>query len=259
MTDMKSRFADMRLPLGLLLLCCAQLLQAQPDLSGYWMISFGPIPPNRPATVLEQSLLNTLDEDTLLLADSGLVEFPPGEFGGLPISAQARAEAATYDIETQRQVATTCQPPSIIYSMQGPFPLEIFQGRDLIVIKMEYFDVVRIIFMNETTHPDTWPHSVSGHSIGRWEGNTLVVETNKIQGATLLNNGLNHSDDLSLTEHFTLAPDGKSLLILQEYTDPAVFSGTAARLIPLDKHDDHVYPYACDPSYGAAIDNREQR
>lgn len=241
---------------ALLLGFCTSAL-AQPDLSGYWMISFGAVPPNRPATPLEQQMLDLLPAGTHLLPDSGLVELPPGNFGGLEVTEAARRKALAYDIETQRDVSTTCQPPSIIYSMQGPFPMEIFQGRDLIVIKMEYFDVVRIIFMNETTHPDDWPHSVAGHSIGRWEGDTLVVDTAFIQGATLLNNGLDHSDDLRLLERFRLDADGKNLVITQEYEDPAVFKGRAARLIPLAKSEGHVYPYDCDPSYGAAIEGRE--
>jgi hypothetical protein len=257
MTEMKTRF-KLRPLLLLAALITAGSAQAQADFSGYWMISFGPIPPTRPASGFEQQMLEHLEPDTLLLADSGLVEFPPGEFGGLQVTEAARAKAANYDIETQRQVSTTCQPPSIIYSMQGPFPIEIFQGRDLIVMKMEYFDVVRVIFMNETEHPDDWPHSVSGHSIGRWEGDTLVVETTHIQAATFLNNGLDHSDDITLTERFALSEDGKSLVILQEYEDPVVFAGKAARLIPLDREEGHVYPYACDPGYGAAIENREQ-
>jgi hypothetical protein len=117
---------------AILLTCCglscalALSVQAQPDLSGYWLMNFGLMPPTRPATAPEQALIDLLEEDTLLLADSGLVEFPPGEFGGLQITARARAEADAYDIETQRQVSTTCRPPSIIYSMQGPFPIEIF-------------------------------------------------------------------------------------------------------------------------------------
>ncbi len=240
-----------------LLLSFALPVAAQPDLSGYWMISFGQVPPVRAATPLEQSMLDQLPQGTHLLADSGLVEFPPGNFGGLTVTEDARKKADSYDIEVQRGLATTCQPPSIIYSMQGPFPMEIFQGRDMIVIKMEYFDVVRIIFMNQTTHPKDWPHSVTGHSIGRWEGDTLVVDTALIQSATLLNNGLDHSDDLTLRERFKLSDDGKTLVITQEYEDPTVFTGRAARIIPLAKSDGHVYPYACDPSYGAAIEGRE--
>lgn len=241
-------------------LMCAMPVFAQPDLSGYWLISFGPIPPVRPATPFEQSLIDQLPTGTRLLADTGLVEFPPGDFGGLEVSKQYKAKADTYDVEVQRSTSTTCRPPSLIYSMQGPFPFEIFQGRDLIVIKMEYFDVVRVIFMNEKTHPEKWPLSVSGHSIGHWQGDTLVVDTTRIQSSTMLNNGLDHSDNMHLIEHFRLSPDGKTLAIMQEYEDPAVFKGRAARLIPLSKGKptDHVYPYDCDPSYGNAIENRVQ-
>lgn len=251
---MRNSFAAVAFTLASLLAAPAF---AQPDISGYWMISFGPLPPNRPTTEFEQALIDELPPGTKLLADSGLTEFPPGEFGGLELTEAAKAKVAAYDMDVQVSVANTCQPPSIIYSMQGPFPLEIFQGRDMIVIKMEYYDVVRIIFMNETEHPSDWPHSVAGHSIGRWEGDTLVVDTAFIQGATLMNNGLDHSDDLKLRERFRLSPDGKSLVFTQEFEDPAVFAGRAARLIPLDRGVGHVYPYACDPSYGAAIEGRE--
>jgi hypothetical protein len=251
MTDMRKLLTAI-----IVLLLCTPVL-AQPDLSGYWMISFGQVPPTRPASEFEQSVLDMMPEGTLLLADTGLVEFPPGDFGGLVVTDAAKAKADTYDVSVQVSLASTCQPPSIIYSMQGPFPMEIFQGRDLIVIKMEYFDVVRIIFMNETTHPSDWPHSVMGHSIGHWEGDTLVVDTAFIEGATFLNNGLDHSSDMHLVERFRLSPDGQKLVVLQEYEDPAVFAGRAARLIPLDKGEGHVYPYACDPSYGAAIERRE--
>jgi hypothetical protein len=230
---------------------------AQPDISGYWMISFGAVPPGRPANAFEQEMIDALPSGTKLLADSGLVEFPPGEFGGLELTEAAKEMVANYDMSVQVNLESTCQPPSIIYSMQGPFPLEIFQGTEMIVIKMEYFDVTRIIFMNETEHPADWPHSVAGHSIGHWDGDTLVVDTAFIQGSTMMNNGLDHSDDLSLIERFRLSPDGKQLVFTQEFEDPAVFAGRAARIVPLDRGEGHVYPYACDPSYGAAIEGRQ--
>lgn len=242
-----------------LLLCTALPVCAQPDLSGYYLTAYGAIPPNRPATPPEQALLDLLPKGTKLLADSGLVEFPPGNFGGLEITPEYKAKADKYDLDVQVAVSTTCRPPSIIYSMQGPFPIEIFQGRDHIIIKMEYFDVVRIVFMNDKTHPDKWPDSVAGHSIGHWEGDTLVVDTTHIQATTFMNNGLDHSNKMHLLERFRLSPDGKELMITQEYDDPAVFKGHAARFIPMNrgKPTDHVYPYDCDPSYGNAIESRD--
>ena len=247
------------------LLCAAAIgfstsVIAQPDLSGYWMISFGPIPPQREATSGEQAMIDELPQGTILLADSGLREFPEGEYGGMEITDAARQKAANYDPSAQVELGSTCQPPSIIYSMQGPFPIEIYQGRDLIVIKMEYFDVVRVIPLNQDSHPEDVPATVSGHSIGYWEGDTLVVDTVAIKESTFLNNGLDHTEDMHLVEHFRLSEDGKKLYIMQEYEDPAVFTGRSARLIPLDKggEGDVVWPYDCDPSYGVAIESRDR-
>ena len=252
---MKGSAAFAALLLGV---ACTLTAHAEANLSGYWLTDYGQIPPGRKAAPHEQALIDLLPQGTLLLADSGLREFPPGDFGGLEVTPEYKARADKYDIEVQRSVSTTCRPPSIIYSTQGPFPIEIFQGRDLIVIKMEYFDVVRVIFMNEKTHPENWPLSVTGHSIGRWEGDTLVVDTVRIGTATFLNNGLDHSDNMHLLERLRLTPDGKTLMITQEYCDPTVFKGRAARFIPMNKGKptDHVFPYDCDPAYGSAIESR---
>jgi hypothetical protein len=232
---------------------------ARADISGYWLISFGPLPPRREPTALEQSLLAELEPNTLLLADSGLVEFRPGDYGGLRVRSELAAAAAGYDPDVQRSVATTCLPPGVIYAMQGPFPIEIFQGTELLVIKMEYYDQVRIVFMNETEHPDDWPLSALGHSIGRWDGNTLVVDTRFLKSSTLFNNGLDHSDRIRLLERFRMSEDGATLAITQEFEDPQVFEGRAARIMTLARGEDHVYPYECDPSYGVAIDARERQ
>jgi hypothetical protein len=191
----------------------------------------------------------------VLLADAGATEFPPGDYGGLPVHANLREAAKTYDPENQTDVSLTCRPPGLIYSMQGPFPLEIFEGRDLIVMKLEYFDLARIIFMNETEHPAAWPHSQTGHSIGRWEGDTLVVDTAKLLAGTLFNNGVDHTDEVRLLERFRLA-DANTLIVTQQFEDPGSFAGTAARIMSFRRGDDHVYPYDCDPTYGLAIDSR---
>ena len=62
-------------------------------------------------------------------------------------------------------VANACKPPSIIYAMQGPFPIEIYQGTELIVFKLEYYDMVRIIFMDGRKAPENAPHTKTGYSV----------------------------------------------------------------------------------------------
>jgi hypothetical protein len=225
-------------------------------ISGFWTMSFGALPPRREPTSVEAALMAYFPEDTVVLADSGAVEFPPGDYGGLDIHPDLRAAARDYDPDSQRTIATTCRAPGVIYSMQGPFPIEIFEGRDIIVIKLEYFDLVRIVFMNETQHPEGWPHSMTGHSIGRWEDDMLVVDTVALQPGTLFNNGVNHTEDVHLIERFRLADDD-TLIVTQQFDDPGSFTGTAARVISFNRGDDHVYPYDCDPTYGLSIDARK--
>jgi hypothetical protein len=228
-----------------------------PDLSGYWMITFDPIPPMREPTPEEQAFLDGLAPNAIVLGDSGLPEFAPGDYGGLAMHQSALDAASAYDPEQVRTVANTCKPPGLIYSFQGPFGMEVFQGSDLIVIKMEYYDAVRVIFMNEASHPDDWPLSDMGHSIGRWDGDTLIVETAKLRPSTLFNNGVDHSENIRVHERFRLGDNGRVLMVTQEFEDPDVFDGRAARLLPLLKDNDHVLPYDCDPSYGVDISNRE--
>ncbi len=235
----------------------AQALEAH-GIAGFWSLAPGPTPPRRPATPEEAELIALLPEGTVLLADAGAVEFPPGDYGGLDVHASLREAAKDYDPGNQTDVSSTCRPPGLIYSMQGPFPIEIFEGRDLIVIKLEYFDQVRVVFMNETEHPDDWPHSHTGHSYGRWEGDTLVVHTAKLLPGTLFNNGVDHTENVRLIERFRLA-DPNTLLVSQQFEDPGSFTGTAARIMAFRRGNDHVYPYDCDPAYGIAIESRQGR
>jgi hypothetical protein len=233
----------------------AQLL-VNHGIAGFWNMGFGPMAPSRNPTPIEAELMAHFPDGTVVLTDTGLTEFPPGDYGGLDIHDELVEAAKDYDPESQTTVSLTCRPPGLIYSMQGPFPLEIFEGRDMIVIKLEYFDLVRVIFMNETAHPDDWPHSQTGHSYGRWDGETLVVHTAMLSAGTLFNNGVDYSARVELIERFRLA-NANTLVVTQEFRDPGSFDGTAARVLSLTRGDDHVYPYDCDPAYGLALDGRQ--
>jgi hypothetical protein len=239
-------------------LCTGAAAQSETGsgIAGFWSMRFGPMPPGRSPSAVESEMMAGFPDDVVILGDAGATEFPPGDYGGLAIHESLREAARDYDPGTQTTVALTCKPPGVIYSMQGPFPIEIFEGRDLMVIKLEYFDLVRVIFMNEDEHPADWPHSQTGHSIGHWEGDTLVVDTEKLQAGTLFNNGVDYSEGVHLIERFRLA-DPNTLIVTQQFSDPASFDGTGARVLAFSRGNDHVYPYDCDPSYGLSMDSRE--
>jgi hypothetical protein len=218
--------------------------QSRPDLSGYW----GPGRAGKP----DPAMVAKLPPNTVVLEDVGATEFPVGQFGGLIIKPAALEAARKWKPADEMTVSRACLPPSIVYAMQGPFPIEIHQGTEMIVIKLEYFDMVRIIFTNQKEHPASVPHTKVGHSIGRWDGSTLVVNTTHISASTITNNGLEHSDKVHVIERFWLSPDGQTLNALQEFEDPEVLGNRGARFIAWTKvPGEHVLPYECDPSYAA--------
>ena len=223
-----------------------------PDLSGFWFLARG-------KTERMPELLAKQAPNTVSLSDVGARELPPGDFGGLKVKPAARAAAAKWNPQEEQSVANVCKPPSIIYSMQGPFPIEIHPATELIVFKLEYYDLVRIIFMDGRPHPGAdYPLSKVGHSIGHWQGDTLVVDTTHLEASTITNNGLNHSDRVHVIEYFRLTQDGKFLHMLQEFEDPEVLEGRGSRYVVLEKQKGYVFPYACDPSYGLSMQNRER-
>lgn len=221
-----------------------------PDLSGYWMLST--------KVPVDKAMIAALPPNTVVLEDTGAAEFPAGVFGGLRVKPKALEAAKKWNPRDDMSLSNACRPPSIVYAMQGPFPIEIFQGTELIVIKLEYFDMVRVIFMDGRPAAGAdYPHSKTGFSRGHWEGDTLVVETTHLEPATITNNGLTHSENVRVIEHFKLSEDGTALLATQEFEDPEVLDNRGARFIAWRKQPgEHVYPYDCDPSFALQYQNQ---
>lgn len=215
-----------------------------PDLSGFWSSS----PKQHP---FDPGLMAKLPPNTGIVDDSGFAEFPQGEYGGLKPKPDALAAARKWKPADEMTVARTCAAPSIVYAIQGPFPFEIYQTPTLIVFKYEYFDQVRLIFMDGRAHPGAdAPHSKTGHSIGHWEGDELVIDTTHLAAATITNNGLNHDDHIHMIERYKLSPDRKMLMATEWFEDPQVLDNNGARYIQwISKPGSYVNPYDCDPSF----------
>lgn len=212
--------------------------------SGFWQPKFGQEP-------LGRVLLEQLPDSALLINDAGGIELHPGQFAGLQLTERALAEVEAYDPRSMLSADLACIPPSVAFYMQAPFPMEIHEGREFIVFRMEYYDQVRIIFLDGRGHPPAdAPHSKSGHSVGHWEEDTLVVDTTHIAAGTFMNNGFDHSENMRITERFRLSPDGNTLWSTQLYEDPETFEGLAARYIAFVREPDgYIYPFECNGAY----------
>jgi len=105
--------------------------------------------------------------------------------------------------ETDDPVLKQCLPPGTPRIYLQPFPFQIVQTPKEIVMLYEYDHTVRQIFIDGRAHPDDILPTYMGHSIGKWEGNTLVVDTIGFNEKTWLDrDGHPHSDQLHIIERF---------------------------------------------------------
>jgi hypothetical protein len=134
-----------------------------------------------------------------------------------------------------------CQPGGPIFAMWelGLFPLEVLEAPGRIVIKPENSALPRRIYTDGRGHPLDLDPSWMGHSIGRWEGDVLVVDTIGTNGKTRAINGVGSnagvssddanprlpvSDQLHLVERFRLVADGEILEDAMTITDPKTYT-----------------------------------
>ncbi len=105
--------------------------------------------------------------------------------------------------ETDDPVLRKCLPPGTPRIYLQPFPLQFIQTPKEIVMLYEYDHTVRQIFMDGRQHPADITPTYMGHSIGKWDGDTLVVDTLGFNERTWLDrDGHPHSDALHVVERF---------------------------------------------------------
>ena len=167
-----------------------------PDFSGIWM----------PAA----------NADTVLTADK------------LPLTDKGKAALAAFD--PRRNDSTRfCLPygtPRNVLSTAA-YPIEILQRPERLTLIFDQLGDVRRIFLDGRKHPDDlWPNWL-GHSIGHWDGETLVVDTVAMsQDSVLTDDGLPHSDQMHVSERLSLVGDEDGDWLEDEITisDPVMYS-----------------------------------
>jgi hypothetical protein len=149
----------------------------------------------------------------------------PTAFWGntFPLTTTAAAARAAYDPLTQDPTAN-CVPKGMPFIMEQPYPMEIAQVGDEILIKMEEYDIVRRVAMmpGVAQRPDA--ESPLGSSFGRWEGAVLAVFTVDIGYGWVNGMGIPLGPDASTVERFALNADGSRLEYTMTLTDPATFT-----------------------------------
>lgn len=143
-----------------------------------------------------------------------------------------------------------CGGGGFINLMQHSSAFHVVQQRDEVVFVGE-MPMTRRIYMDGRKHPDmsVWEGSGVGHSIGRYEGNTLVVETVGFAGGGIPGGGRATRQTI-LTERFRLTPDGKMLHATMTWDNPKIYQKPHTYEFFYQKMPDDAYAFEewCDMS-----------
>ena len=181
---------------------------ARTDIFGTWMLAPGAPDPRRTNTSRPQPMLNFLT--------------PAGA-----------AAVATYD-PFKDDPTFRCDPVAIRRVWAAPTtPLAIVRDGDNVLLRHEWMDVVRTVHLNTREHPANGPRTSLGHSIGYFDGDTLVIETANYSAGVLSQyveepgkptRGMLHSAALTSTERVSFDAARQRLVVEVWLKDPEFFT-----------------------------------
>ena len=150
---------------------------------------------------------------------------PLGDYQGIPLNDAGRMKADSHDHSEWSLPEFQCRPHPGPYQWRALGAVRISEeydpvSRELTAFHFEYLrSMERPVFMDGRPHPpDYAPHTWSGFSTGKWQGNMLVVTTTHLKGAYLRRNGASFSDKATMMEYITR--HGDYLLVTMIVSDP---------------------------------------
>ena len=164
------------------------------------------------------------------MADTSKLVDYLGGFSGffqdqLTLTEKGKTAQATFNEHSAENPIVECigrpTPSMIVTTNYYPLEIQINEDDDTIVIRTQYFDEERTVYMDAREHPEANERTFSGHSIGRWEGDTLVVDTkNFADHRSPYQNGIPSGSQKHVVERYTLTEDGTQMVVEFMLEDP---------------------------------------
>ena len=201
-----------------------RLPSGEPNISGDWaqeqyVIA---VPPSGGGNLVPKSLIAAVESGQLAMKD-----VPPSGWGPRPVTytARGKAEADAFQMWSPADnPRLRCRPTSIIFDWVFDGAVNrITQEPNRIVINYGLYSFERVIHMDQKAHPANITPSYAGHSIGRWEGDVLVVDTVGFEPGVIAA-PVRNSDQLHIIERYSLDPE--KWVLTREFvaTDPVYFT-----------------------------------
>jgi hypothetical protein len=175
-------------------------LDALPDWGGIWFRTITPRPAGAPASAAPAPKLK----------------------GKYKAGYDAWRAAMLKNDGVVKKTTSNCAPPGLPRIMQlAQYPYEFLFTPGRVTVNQEAWMQTRTIWTDGRQHPEDPDPGYFGHGIGRWEGDTLVVDSIAIKDSLEIQPGMKHSDKFHVTERIHLKPgDPNTLLNEMTMEDP---------------------------------------
>jgi len=193
------------------------------------------VPGSAPAPVSRGPSTTTTIEGVWIVDRASLGPDYPGGLDQLmsrelTLTAAGRVANAEYSQNDPDNPELACMtkptPGGIVYTDLYPMQIE-FLDDDRIMIRSQYFDQERTVYMDGREHLPASESSHEGHSIGRWEGDVLVVDTtNFADNRSPYQNGIPSGPRKHVVERYRLLGDGNRMRAEFTLEDPDYIVGT---------------------------------
>ena len=201
-----------------------------PDFNGVWELSFGAPAP-------------------------GGQSRGRGGPGGPSLTPEYAAKKKAFDANAPEDNETAnCLPPGMPGIMGQPYPMEFLLTPGQVTIVIEAYTQVRHIYTDGRALPEDPDLKFHGTSVGRWEGDTLVVESVGFSPLTQLDRGVPHGDRMRIRERFRLT-DPDTMSIETTITDPDALTTPSTSNRTLKRHRNWtIAEYVCEENNRNSVD-----
>jgi len=173
---------------------------------------------------------------------------PPPPPGSLPTTPTLKPGAEKYRVvrgPDDTGLYSACTPPGVPQTFMVPYYVQFVQSPKYLIILHEYLHLSRTITLDGSPHPPDPDPFWMGHSIGKWEGDTLVVDSVGFKESEL--SGYKTTESLHVVERFR-RPNMGTVEYEAVIEDPNVFAGPwrITRTFPLLPEFNRVDEFFCE-------------
>ncbi|HUF71394.1 MAG TPA: hypothetical protein VMR74_00700 [Gammaproteobacteria bacterium] len=166
-----------------------------------------------------------------------------------PLTAPGRERYEGFRLD--QDPSLRCEPPGMPRAFYNLSPMDLDFDGDTLTIRYETMDVVRTVAIGGSPPPAGTPHTPNGYSVGRWDGDALIIDTTHLSAGETTRDGFPKSDAMTLREAIRVEErdDGVYLSESVTITDPENFREPFTTVNEFALEPEWVLlPFECHPT-----------